>query len=541
MRSIRLRSIQVSSLAAMLFLAVSCGISASTATELDTTNADLNDSDPSEILTDASSEANEPDGSPGGRWMTGSSQLIGPGETVRDMVTIFGRSVMEGTVQGDMVTLFGNAVMTGRVQGDMVTLFGDANVDGRVDSDTVVVFGSLKVGPDAVLKGDCVVLFGKIDRDPEAALLPDAVEILPQLSGIKNYLVAGPLLGRPLPPGFLLAWIVVALHFVLYLLVAVIFPRPTAATVRELDENPFLCFGIGLLTKILLVPLAIIFTATGIGVLVLPLIFITEIGLGCLGKTAVLEYSGLQILRRFQSDADHHPIPAFFLGFILVTALYMVPVIGLMLWILLQPLALGAALLSVFRMMRSNGTGASAPGIPANPVRPPNSGDIDEADPTPSQAADSKARDSAPLAPKPSYFEAQPQHCAETESEPYLMPRAGFWIRLLATALDAVLLGWIVSFTGRSFLLFWLAYHIAMWTWKGTTIGGIICKLKVVRLDGNPLDFGVSLVRGLAAFFSAAALGLGFFWVGWTRDRESWHDRITGTIIVRVPESIKLI
>ena len=32
-----------------------------------------------------------------------------------------------------------------------------------------------------------------------------------------------------------------------------------------------------------------------------------------------------------------------------------------------------------------------------------------------------------------------------------------------------------------------LAYHIGFWTWKGTTVGGIICQLRVVRVDGAPL------------------------------------------------------
>jgi uncharacterized RDD family membrane protein YckC len=80
-----------------------------------------------------------------------------------------------------------------------------------------------------------------------------------------------------------------------------------------------------------------------------------------------------------------------------------------------------------------------------------------------------------------------------------------------------------------------------MWTWKGTTIGGIVCALKVVRVDGREVDFTVALVRGLAAVFSFVALGIGFFWVGWTRERQGWHDLIAGTVIVRVPRGMSLI
>jgi uncharacterized RDD family membrane protein YckC len=123
------------------------------------------------------------------------------------------------------------------------------------------------------------------------------------------------------------------------------------------------------------------------------------------------------------------------------------------------------------------------------------------------------------------------------------MPRAGFWIRLTATALDFIALCWILMlpYVDSFFLFFWLAYHIGMWSWKGTTIGGIVCNLKVVRLNGSDADLSVCLVRGLAGIFSALPLLLGFFWAGWTSERQSWHDKIAGTVIVRVPKGISLI
>jgi uncharacterized RDD family membrane protein YckC len=89
--------------------------------------------------------------------------------------------------------------------------------------------------------------------------------------------------------------------------------------------------------------------------------------------------------------------------------------------------------------------------------------------------------------------------------------------------------------------LLWIAYHVGMWAWKGTTIGGIVCGLKVVREDGRSLDFTVSLVRSLAAVFSFVALGMGFFWAGWSPERQSWHDKIAGTVIVKVPKGTPLI
>ena len=87
------------------------------------------------------------------------------------------------------------------------------------------------------------------------------------------------------------------------------------------------------------------------------------------------------------------------------------------------------------------------------------------------------------------------------------------------------------------FFLLLLTYHIGFWTWKGTTVGGIICQLRVVRVDGAPLRFADALVRGLSSIFSLAVLGLGCLWILRDPDRQAWHDRIAGTFVIKVPRN----
>ena len=86
-----------------------------------------------------------------------------------------------------------------------------------------------------------------------------------------------------------------------------------------------------------------------------------------------------------------------------------------------------------------------------------------------------------------------------------------------------------------------LAYFAGMWTWKGTTVGGIVLCLKVARLDGRPLTFVVALVRALAAAFSVIVLFLGFLWIAWDADKQGWHDRIAGTVVLRLPRGTPLV
>ncbi len=270
--------------------------------------------------------------------------------------------------------------------------------------------------------------------------------------------------------------------------------------------------------------------------MLVPFIGLAETALVILGKTATLEFFGFQLLRGFGRKSEQPPLPAFLIGFVLVTLLYMVPVVGLLLWLILRPFSLGAAVLACGVAMRRNGNG-HAPGIPVPPRMPSPT----PADSTPGTAGfassgaatASLAGEAAPAEPGPA---APPVDVA-------VMPRAGFWIRLVATTLDFIALCWILMLphVDSFFLFFWIAYHIGMWSWKGTTIGGVVCNLKVVRLDGRDADVSVCVVRGLASVFSALPLLLGFFWVGWTAERQSWHDKIAGTVIVRVPKGLSLI
>jgi uncharacterized RDD family membrane protein YckC len=72
-------------------------------------------------------------------------------------------------------------------------------------------------------------------------------------------------------------------------------------------------------------------------------------------------------------------------------------------------------------------------------------------------------------------------------------------------------------------------------------VGGIVLNLQVVRQDGQPVNFLTAIVRILAAVFSAFIFFLGFFWIGWDRDKQGWHDKIAGTVVVRLPRAVSLV
>jgi uncharacterized RDD family membrane protein YckC len=98
-----------------------------------------------------------------------------------------------------------------------------------------------------------------------------------------------------------------------------------------------------------------------------------------------------------------------------------------------------------------------------------------------------------------------PPPAAVASSELAQFPRAAFLDRAAAFVIDIVLLLFVSELFDRQigyrddevFFPLMLVYFIGFWTWKGTTIGGIVANLRVVKTNGGELSFLEGLVRGL--------------------------------------------
>ena len=147
------------------------------------------------------------------------------------------------------------------------------------------------------------------------------------------------------------------------------------------------------------------------------------------------------------------------------------------------------------------------------------------------------------IAPTPNEAEAVGAVAPSYPSNLLAFPKAGFFERAAAMGMDAAFVLIVCGIfdlldrSPRPFIFLMLAYHIGFWTWKGTTFGGIVCQLRVVRVDGSPLRFVDALIRGIASFFSIAVAGLGCFWILKDAERQAWHDKIAGTYVVTVPRN----
>ena len=124
-------------------------------------------------------------------------------------------------------------------------------------------------------------------------------------------------------------------------------------------------------------------------------------------------------------------------------------------------------------------------------------------------------------------------------------PRASFWHRFVAAFVDGVLLG-IVGVILRVALdtalgsLVSLALGIAYYGWlegspSGQTVGKRVMGIRVYDFRrGGPIGTGRAIGRYFARIISAIPCLLGYFWMIWDGEKQCWHDKLVGSVVVPV-------
>jgi len=463
-----------------------------------------------------------------------------------DNPVVFANYALEAGVtnHGDKPVIKGSTKIDGVLEGDSVTVAGNATINGTVKGDLVVVLGSCQLGPTANISGDVVVAGGTLTRATGAKIGGQIVEVdferTPALRGAVPWITQGLLLGRPLPFGVPWAWMVAGLFLVINLILLAIFPGPLQACVETVERQPLGSLFAGILVKLLAGLVIVILLISVIGIIAVPFVIAGLVVSFLFGKITIYRFLGQQIGKQAHLGVLQTPVVALVLGTAIFYLLYAVPFLGFVAWAFTGIFGMGAVAMTIIHKYREERAKAQPP----KPVLTPTPGS------PPSDAGFGGTP--APAAAGPD-FAASALAAGEPGmpilTEPTTWPRVGFWLRLCSALLDLILISIPLAMLHipidrggpGPFMLLWLGYNIMLWFWKGTTVGGIITGIKVVRANGQPLQFVVALIRGLASLLSFAAAGLGFIWAGIGPEKRAWHDKIAGTIVVRAPHGVSLI
>ncbi len=486
---------------------------------------------------------------------TGHSVTVKAGQVVPEVVVTKGSATIDGEVTGDVVVIMGKARINGRVWGSVVNV-GHGLVlgpEGKILGDAVGIIGGIHMKTNSLIVGQAIGILGGITKQDGAKVVGDEVPV-GDFSGPDGIDLPEPvkraletnfkelvLLGRPLSLSIGWVWVVFAVFTGIYLLFGLVFPSACELTADVLRDRSLTSAVVGLL-MVPLVPLALLLmTVTGVLIVAVPFVAAAVFLGGLFGKAALLLFIGQAVGRGFKIRFP--ALVAILIGAGVLALLYLVPFVGLLVLKFTDVWAFGAAMVALFigyrRERPAVATATAAPVVAPGGLAETGVATAATAPmfATAAPGVGSPSQTFAPPLAEPIPPEPEVTSAATTPSTPeaLTLPRIGFKDRFGATCIDWLVLTLVCGPAGLMgyFMFLFPLYFAAMWVWKGTTIGGTVLRLKVVRLDGRRLDWPTAGVRAVGALFGSMAGGLGYFWSGWDSEKQGWHDKIAGTVVVK--------
>lgn len=96
------------------------------------------------------------------------------------------------------------------------------------------------------------------------------------------------------------------------------------------------------------------------------------------------------------------------------------------------------------------------------------------------------------------------------------------------------LVQWLSHLIGLAYLLWNYGYRQGT---TGSSLGKSVMKVKVVsEVTGQPLGFGLSIVRQLAHFVDAIICYIGFLFPLWDAKRQTLADKIMTTVVLPIEQ-----
>lgn len=142
-----------------------------------------------------------------------------------------------------------------------------------------------------------------------------------------------------------------------------------------------------------------------------------------------------------------------------------------------------------------------------------------------------------------------------------MVPKATFWMRAVATLVDAgvvfglqMILGGLLALAGSvtvvgsdggagetAFIVHFFSYlisftyYIFFTGYCGQTPGKMVLRIKVVRQDGSPVGYGRAAFREVPAkFLSGIIFGIGYLMVIFDEQKRALHDRMSDTYVIKL-------
>lgn len=261
-------------------------------------------------------------------------------------VVINGDVVVErGEAVDGVFIVNGDARISGRVDGDVVLIAGDALVNGRIDGSLVTVAGQARLLPRASVGGD-LIYSDEAPRVAPAAIVAGEIEEEDWLDSLDIF---------PFVGAFLLWFAVSISSVVLGIGLLLLAPRAADAAFEQARARFWTAVGIGAGVFLGLPLLALVSAITLVG---LPLAI--GVALAMLPLAAIAYVTAAWALGRLILKPPQSRILSFLVGLAILRLAALLPVLGLVVWIVAVIVGLGL-LAGAVTAARRGRAGAPAP------------------------------------------------------------------------------------------------------------------------------------------------------------------------------------
>ena len=186
--------------------------------------------------------------------------------------------------------------------------------------------------------------------------------------------------------------------------------------------------------------------------------------------------------------------------------------------------------------------GAPGPQSPGQPLADPPPGPQSPGAAGPQSPPVGAPPAGAPVATQTQPVGAQPVPGYQQQTGPS-GPRAGFWTRFGAALIDGIILAVIQAILGAIVgssagqglgILIALGYFTYFEGGpSGQTVGKRVLKIRVIDFQtGGEIGYVRGFIRWIGRYLSAIVILLGYLWMLWDKEKQTWHDKLSGAVVV---------
>lgn len=263
-----------------------------------------------------------------------------PSPEPEDQIVLSGTvTVPRGKEAGEIVVFHGSATIAGVARGDVVVLDGPIVVSGQVSGSVIAVTGDVSLGPGAQVLGD-VKAGGSVAANVHA-------EVSGSVSDGVDWTLSGPLesIAR------FVVWLALSVSTLLLLVALVVFaPRAADAVHLAATTGPWTSAGWGLGALVGMPVLAVLLVVTVLGM---------PLGLSLLLALTFLLFVGFALSAWIVGRLLWRPLRSRWLavlfGWLVASAVLLIPYAGGVLWVAGSGFGLGAATVATWRARGHHG------------------------------------------------------------------------------------------------------------------------------------------------------------------------------------------